>query len=148
MSASLSTIARRFSFVREVGGANVGAWVTFFQRWCGGTPGDSWCCDFASLVEDVAYEGKAPTKRTGSCQEKLDDARKKGYVVQAPAIDDLYFYVNDAGHAHHIGIVSNVSPLSGIAGNTSSDGVSSNGDGVYEHALNVSAPHIIFVRLP
>jgi hypothetical protein len=150
MSASLSVIARRLSFIRETDGPNAGSWVNWLQRHGGdGVEGDSWCADFESVIEDIAYKGKAPLPRTGSCQTKLEYAMKKGWVVAEPQVDDVFFYVNDAGHAHHIGIVTAPYPkLAGIAGNTSADGASSNGDGVWEHELNVSRAHIVFVRLP
>lgn len=144
MPASLSVIARRFSFVREVGGANVGSWVQWFQKMAGGVAGESWCADFESLCEDVAF-GKHVTPNTGSCQTKLDYCRAHSLVVPTPAVDDLYFYVNANGHAHHIGVVSGLSPLTGIAGNTSEDGASSNGDGVWEHAINPAS--CVFARL-
>jgi hypothetical protein len=146
--ASLTIVARRLSFIRETDGANAGNWVNWLQRFCDGVEGDSWCSDFQSVVEDVAYKGKRCLPKSGSCQVKLEYAMKQGWVVAEPQVDDVFFYVNDAGHAHHIGIVSGTSPLRGIAGNTSSDGVSSNGDGVYEHELKVPRAHIVFVRLP
>lgn len=148
MSVSLSAIARHLNFVRETDGPNRGAWVSCFQRFGGGQDGDSWCADFVSFVEDIAYHGKSPIRRTGSCDFKLADARFKGFVVATPQIDDLYFFINDLGHAHHCGIVTATSPLAGIAGNTSSDGLSADGSGVFEHALNVDPKRIVFVRLP
>lgn len=149
MPASLSAVARRFSFVRETLGANVGYFVSLFQRFAGGVSGEPWCADFESFIEDIAYMGKAPLPKTGSCQVKLDYARRKGWVVEEPQVDDLFFYVTDAGHAHHVGIVTNPYPrLAGIAGNTSEDGTSSNGDGVHEHALSVPRSRVVFVRLP
>ena len=146
-AASLSIVARRLSFIRETDGPNAGAWVNFCQRWCSGKEGDSWCSDFVSLVIDVAYKGLPPVRRSGSCQEVLNDARAKGLIALAPAIDDLFFYIKD-GRAHHVGVVTNPSPLTGIAGNTSESGTSSNGDGVYEHPLSATPPNIVFVRLP
>lgn len=146
--ASLHVIARRFSFIRETEGPNRGTWVNYLQRFCSGKDGDSWCADLVSKVIDIAYRGHAPVRRSGSCQEILTDARAKGFVKVAPAIDDLFFYVNADGHAHHVGVVTNASPLTGIAGNTSEDGKSSNGTGVFEHALTISPARIVFVRLP
>jgi hypothetical protein len=146
-SASLTAIARHFLFVREVGAPNDGAWVSFMQRRTGNSPGDSWCASFVCLVLDIAYRSLTPLVRSASCQVLLDDARRHGFVLPAgtpPAVDDLFFYVNDEGHAHHVGIVTGVSPLTGIAGNTSEDGRSSNGTGVFEHPINAS----VFVRLP
>lgn len=148
MMASLSAVARRFGFVRETGGPNIGAWVSVFQRFAGGQDGDSWCADFVSFLLDVAYHGKSPLKKTGSTQALLAEARVKGFVVTTPQPDDLYFYVNDAGHAHHVGIVTGVNPLIGLSGNTSPDGLSVNGTGVFEHPLSVDPTHLVFVRLP
>ena len=146
MVHSLTAIARRLNFITETEGPNAGAWVNFLQRFCGGQSGESWCCYFISVVEDIAYHGKSPSIRTGSCMVKLKEAKAKGWVVTTPQVDDLYFYVNPAGHAHHIGIVTAVSPaLTGIAGNTSPDGKSSNGIGVFEHGISSKS---VFVRLP
>jgi hypothetical protein len=148
MTASLSAVARHLNFVRETGGPNRGAWVSMFQRFSGGQDGEAWCSDFVSFVEDIAYWGRSPLRRTGSSDAKLNDARYKGFIVAAPKVDDLYFFITDAGHAHHVGIVTAVSPLAGIAGNTSPDGTSPEGTGVFEHALTVDPKHVVFVRLP
>lgn len=143
--ASLTIVARRFSFVRETLGPNRGFWVSWFQRFTGGRAGDSWCADFASFVLDVAYMGNPPLQKTGSTQVMLAEARVKGYVVDRPEVDALYFYLNAAGVPHHVGIVTNTAPLTGIAGNTSADGTSDNGTGVFEHAI--STGHTVYVRL-
>lgn len=149
MTHSLTVIARRLNWIRETEGPNRGAWVEFLQRvGGGGVPGDSWCSDFASVVCDVAYHGKPPIKRSGASNVRLAEARAKGFVAMEPQVDDLYFFVDGNGHAHHEGIVTGVMPLTGIAGNTSEDGLSSNGTGVFEHALNVAPTRIVFVRLP
>lgn len=142
--ASLTAVARRLDFVRETSGPNDGAWVNCLQRFTGNAPGASWCASFVCFVLDVAYRGTSPLKKSASCQVLLDAARARGWIVTTPAIDDLFFYVNGANHAHHIGIVTAVAPLTGIAGNTSEDGRSSNGTGVFEHAINAH----VFVRLP
>ncbi len=144
--ASLVAVARHLAFIRETEGPNRGAWVSMLQRFCYGADGDSWCADFVSFVLDVAYHGHPPFPRTGSSQTLLERALAHGGVkVSAPIPEDLYFYVNAAGVAHHVGIVTSASPLEGIAGNTSEDGLSDNGTGVYEHAIPASA---VFVRLP
>lgn len=148
MPASLSTIARRFSFVRETEGPNRGYWVAFFLHFTGNEEGDSWCASFTSLCAHIAYKGKSPAFRSASTIAQLNYARQKGWVVQTPRVDDLFFYVRDDGTPHHTGIVTTLAPLSGIAGNTSEDGRSSNGTGVFEHALDVPLRHLVFVRLP
>lgn len=151
MHASLSAVARHFLFVRETLGPNLGYAVEFFQRFAGGVPGESWCADFESFVEAWAYRGgKAPLPVTGSTQEKLEYVRAKhpDWIVATPAVDDVFFRVNSAGVPHHIGFVTGVAPLIGIAGNTSEDGTSSNGTGVFEHTLVGDPSTFVFVRLP
>jgi hypothetical protein len=142
--ASLIAVFRHLLFVRE-SAPNDGFWVNFIQRFTGNRVGDSWCASVVSLVLDIAYRGKSPIGKSAACQVLLDRARAKGFVVSGePQPEDLFFYVNAAGRAHHVGIVTSVHPLVGIAGNTSPDGASSNGTGVFEHAISAR----VFVRLP
>lgn len=164
MRASLSVVAKRLDFVHETQGQNRGAWVEFLQRFCKGQPGDSWCAYFVTFVLDVACFGKSPLIRSGSCSVLLNDARRLRYIVAVPQVDDLFFFITPEGHAHHVGIVtavvepfidvSGAEPVQvprrvfGIAGNTSSDGRSSNGDGVHDHELLIASNLIVFVRLP
>jgi hypothetical protein len=83
----------------------------------------------------------------------LDDARRLKLEVPQPEFDDLFFVLDDVGHAHHCGIVTSENPLkiwpyvplTGIAGNTSVDGTSSDGIGVFEHTIG---GRLAFVRLP
>lgn len=129
--------------MREAG-QNKGQRVEAIQHWSGGQPGDSWCCQFATMVLDIFYAGNAPIPRLGACQAVHDLAKKNGWLIMNPSVGDLFLYVNDADHAHHIGIVTVLQPLTGIAGNTSADGSSSNGDRVAEHQIGGS--HIKFVH--
>jgi len=148
MTHSLTAIARRLDFIRETEGPNRGAWVNCLQRFTGGIAGEAWCADFVSFVLDVAYHGKRMLPCSGSTKRILDAATAKGWRVTIPAVDDLYFFVTEAGRPHHVGIVTGIDPVVGIAGNTSEDGLSSNGTGVFEHALTVSPARIVFVRVP
>lgn len=148
MPASLSAVAKRFDFVRETEGPNRGYFVAYFLRYTNTEEGQPWCAAFLSKVLDIAYKGKSPLIKSASTVVLLSLARQKGWVVQTPQVDDLYFFIRDDGTAHHVGAISGVSPSRGIAGNTSSDGLSSNGDGVYDHELNVLPKSIVFVRLP
>lgn len=143
--ADLITVARRFSFVRETNGANAGAWVQFMQRLAGGKVGDSWCADFVCLVLAICYYGRRPIINSGSTIELLADCRARGYVVDAPAVGDLCFSVRADGTPHHVALVTATQVLTTIAGNTSPDGRSSNGDGVHEHPV---AGRFVFARLP
>ena len=137
-------IARLFSYVRETTIQNRGLRVEAIQHWSQGAYGDSWCAEFATMVLDIYFQGNSPVPRVGSCQIILDLAKREGWVTKTPVPGDLFFYVNQDGHAHHVGFVTQVSPLTGIAGNTSEDGTSSNGDGVHEHAINTT----VFVHYP
>jgi hypothetical protein len=142
---TLLDTARQFLFVRERGGQNRGKWVEIFQRFTGNAPGDSWCASFVSFVLAISFAGSSPLLASASCAEILADARAKGLVTDTPiAGETLFFFVDHTGHAHHVGFVTE---NGGLAGNTSSDGLSSNGDGVYEHALNVVASSIVYVSV-
>lgn len=146
-------IARLFLHVREVG-PNDGQRVNAIQMWSGGHDGlhQSWCAYFATMVLDLAYGGKAPFPREGSCDVILALAKDRGLVVTDPEPGDLYLRLNDPTDAHHIGFV--VQPLRDgtfvqLSGNTSEDGLSSNGTGVFETIVKMPPrDKIAFVRLP
>lgn len=158
MTADCVTIARRFGpsgvGVHEVGGPNHGAWVQFIQRFTGNQPGDSWCASFLSLVLDIAYFGKPPLVRTARCENLYQHARIMGWLVDTPQRGDIFFYKSGDAPAHHCGFVTDATiqeihcPVIGIAGNTSTDGTSDNGDRVAEHCLNVPLDTIRYARLP
>lgn len=139
-------IARQFLFVREAA-PNAGNRVEAIQKWGGGLKGQSWCCWFATMVLDICFEGNAPIKRLGAVQDVYDLARMNSWLVASPQKDDIFIYVNDADHAHHIGFVTDPAAKMGIAGNTSEDGTSSNGDRVAEHQISFG-PHTKFIRYP
>lgn len=147
--ASLVAVLRHLDFIRETQGPNKGAWVEFLQRFCHGQPGDAWCAYLISVGLDIAYYGKPPLVRSGSCQVILNNAKAKGFLVLGPPrFGDLYFFLNSEGRAHHIGAVTAVNPFSGIAGNTSPDGLSSNGTGTFEHEIRIAPERLALVRLP
>lgn len=148
-------IARQYKFVRETLGPNRGVWVEAFQRIGDGKPGDSWCMDFLSAVLWIAYQGPAPLPRTGSCDVAYTVAKQSGYIVATPQAGDVFFRIRPAGDvpdgdAHHVGLVTQTYPdrVGTIAGNTSEDGKSSNGTGVFEHDLSLDPATMRFVRLP
>jgi hypothetical protein len=143
--------ARRWSFVREVGGPNRGFWVEWIQRFTANAPGDSWCASFVSMILAIAFRGKSqsPVVTTAVCEEIHGEAKANGWLTTTPKRGDLYLYLDEHGHAHHVGIVTEPDPLHGIAGNTSEDGTSVNGDRVAEHAI--AAPRggsLVFVAYP
>lgn len=141
-------IARLFGFVREAQtvGQNRGLRVEAIQHWSTGQFGDSWCAEFATMVLDLAFQGDAPIPRQGSCEAIRQLAQAKRWITDTPLPGDLVLSINAAGVAHHIGIVTQASPLTSIAGNTSADGTSSNGDGVYEHAIDPTDK--VFIHYP
>lgn len=142
-------VARQYRFVRETLGANRGVFVEAFQRIGDGKPGDSWCMDFLSFVLWVCYQGPAPLPRTGSADVAYAVAKANHYVTTGPQVGDVFFRVTDQDLAHHVGFVTRVFPdrIGTIAGNTSEDGQSSNGTGVFEHDVPFG-PTLKFAHLP
>ncbi len=145
MKYSPTEIARQFLFVREAG-QNKGQRVEAIQKWSGGNSGDSWCCEFTTMVLDICFEGDAPIPRLQACQDVYNMAKAKNWLTNNPVKNDIFLYVDDNNHAHHIGIVTEDAGHIGIAGNTSEDGTSSNGDRVAEHSLTTNLNHIKFVH--
>lgn len=141
-------IARQFLYLREAQtkGQNRGLRVEAIQHWSGGQFGDSWCMEFVWLVLDICYQGQCPFDRQQSTEAFLQLAATRGWIVTAPQIGDIVLSVASAGQAHHVGLVTDISPLASIAGNTSADGTSSNGDRVAEHAITPDLK--VFVRIP
>ena len=141
-------IFRRFLFVRETEGANKGAWVEFFQHFCDGVPGDSWCADIESVVEYITF-GKCLSPKTGSVQVKLDFMVKHGWEIQSPEYGCVIISVDANRHGHHIALCTLTMPgLQAIAGNTSEDGSSDNGTGCFEHIINTPRSNLRFFRFP
>jgi hypothetical protein len=149
MKFSPADKAREFLFVREAG-QNRGLMVESIIHWSGGQPGDSWCAFFILFILDICFGSKVsnPITRSGAVQTMYDQAKRKKWLVEDPKKDDLFIYVNSEDHAHHIGIVTVDGGGEGIAGNTSEDGKSSNGDGVHEHALVVNKFSVKYIRFP
>lgn len=142
---TLDEIARLFLYVREAG-ANHGLRVEAIQHWSGGQAGDSWCAEMMWMWLDLFFQGNAPVDRFQSVEAFHQTAIANGWAVDAPQPGDLVLSINSAGVGHHIGLVTGVTPLTSIAGNTSEDGVSANGDGCHEHAI--SPDNKVFVRIP
>lgn len=143
---SPTEIARQFLFLREAS-QNRGQRVEAVQHWSGGQPGDSWCAEFATMVLDICFQGSPPIGRERAVQSIYDQAKKEGWMTGSPVQDDLFIYVNDQDHAHHIGFVTNGNGTIGIAGNTSADGKSSNGDRVAEHGISQGS-HVKYIHYP
>jgi len=98
------------------------------------------------MVLDICFQGDAPIQRQGSCEAVHQLAKTSAWIADAPSVGDLVLSINDQGLAHHVGIVSKVDPLMSVAGNTSEDGTSSNGDRVAEHVIDPA--NKVFVHYP
>lgn len=139
--------AKLFTFVREVA-QNRGQRVGGIQAWCGGLPGQSWCCYFTTYVLDVCFAGQSPIPRLGAVQSVYNLAKSNNWMTNDPKVDDLFIYVDSNDHAHHIGIVTEDGGGVGVAGNTSADGKSSNGDRVANRPLTKDRSIIKFISYP
>lgn len=140
---TLVEFLRKLTYIREAS-ANRGLRVEAIIHWCGGEAGQSWCCYFVTWLLDIWFSGNSPIPRGGVCEDVHQLAKRNGWLVTTPCPGDLFLYLTPAGVAHHIGFVTGVGPLIGLAGNTSEDGTSINGDGVHEHAISATT----FVRVP
>ena len=143
-------IARLFLYVRELPD-NRGQRVEAIQRFGGGKPGDPWCAFFITMVLDVFDQGQCPLARTGSCDIILQTARTNRWIVSAPMAGDLYLYVRNGNDAYHVGLVTateGTGMFRGLSGNTSIDGLSSNGDRVAERDIRLDPLKHVFVRVP
>ena len=130
--------ARSFLHVREtapnVGDPEISGW----QKRLGCKPGDSYCACFACcMVEDL--DPGNPLKPSASALHLL--AHNPGLRVATDDMQpgDILIYDHGAGKGH-VAIATQTIRISGklasfdtIAGNTSADGKSSNGDRVAEH---------------
>ena len=141
---TLVELARKFHYLREAG-ANQGLRVNAIQIWSGGQPGDSWCLEFIWFLLDIFYEGAPPFDRMQSVEMFRQYARVQGWQVASPEAGDLVVSVAD-NHGHHIGLCTQGIPLTTFAGNTSADGLSSNGDRAAEHVVSPIGKE--YFRLP
>lgn len=142
-------LARQFLFVREIGGQNRGFWVEWIQHFTGNSPGDSWCASFVSMILGIYFQGKGKSTMltTAVVQDMYAWAKDHGWLTTTPTPGDLFLYVDENDHAHHVGFYTGDGPT-GIAGNTSTDGTSSNGDRVAEHPLHPSSGSVQYVAYP
>jgi hypothetical protein len=148
---TLLEIARLFLFVREAGqnaGQRVKA-IQMLERWREGTGLVPVLLRLRrDDVLDLYYQGQSPDPARRLLPSHLRPRQTQGVAGGRAEPEDVFLYVNADDHAHHVGLVSVAHPLQGVAGNTSKDGTSSNGDGCYEHFLLVDPSRIKFVRLP
>lgn len=150
LTMTVLDVARLFLHVREIPG-NRGARVEAIQKWGGGSPGDAWCCWWVTMVLDLYYGGKSPVPRHGSCDIPLALCKSEGWMVEHPIPGDLYFRLADPTNAVHIGFAC--SPIRDgrfvqLSANTSEDGLSREGTGVFEREIPYVPGKIVFARIP
>lgn len=154
-------IARLFLPLREAQalGQNQGQRINAVQLWTSGPSafGESWCDDLCWLVLDLYYEMQCPFPRTASTDVTLAYARDNHLLVDTPEEGDLILSLNSPTDAHHIAIYTGGwAPqadgsyrMTTFAGNTSEDGLSSNGDRAAEHGVHfASRDKFAIVRVP
>lgn len=149
---SIVEFARHFLHVREAAN-NSGLRVNAIQIWSGGQNHDSWCMELAWLWLDCHLGGAdRPDNAAGvailrvqNVQEFREFCQEQGWEVDVPAPGDFCISVRD-NHGHHIGLVTIGAPLTTIAGNTSADGTSANGDRCAEHPVPIADKE--FYRVP
>ncbi len=131
-------IARLFLYLREIKGSiNRGLRVEAVQHWSGGNFGDKWCVEILWLWFDIYYQGNAPIPREQNAESLRRYCLARGWKVTIPLAGDICFSMDpENGTAHHVALVTEWLPLKTIAGNTSEDGLSSNGDRVAERRVS------------
>lgn len=118
-------------------GPEIDQWLAFVHQ----PPGQSYCAAFAcSMVHDarVALGLAALTFRKSASALHLLEINAD-LITTDPQPGDLVVF----DHSHGLGHVAIVTGQgTSIAGNTSADGKSRNGSGVFEHAYDVNDPQI------
>jgi hypothetical protein len=118
-------------------GPEIDQWLAFVHQ----PPGASYCAAFAcSMVHDARFAlgiESITFKKSASALHLLE--LNAALITTDPHPGDLVIF--DQGHGlGHVAIVTGQG--TSIAGNTSPDGKSRNGTGVFEHAYDVNDPKI------
>lgn len=148
MRARVVPTAQLFvGWVKEATGLNDGRWVEAILRLVGQTKGAPWCAGFVCLVLDIAYQGRNPLPKTASCDVLLEFARKKGWLVEAPEVGDVFLLMRTKTDAVHTGIVTATKEgaIKTVEGNTNAGG-SRDGWGVF--ARERLTKGLLFIRIP
>lgn len=148
--------ARTSLYVRESAGPNAdaGGFVDQCQAEMGLTPGHSWCaCAVCKWARDAAAKAGVTIKtfkRSASALRMLE--ANAALVVTDPQPGDVVIWDHTTDPAKpqgHVAILTSVVKINGvvtgleaIAGNTSADGTSRNGDRVAEHPVVYPDPRI------
>ena len=107
----------------------------------------SWCANEAKLQDIVPKNAYVPDRM--AYYKKLNAFYKRGTYTPKPG-DLVLFDFNLNGTPDHIGFVYEAkgSTLTTIEGNTTKNGESSNGDGVYKKSRNINSSTILGYCVP
>lgn len=145
--------------IHEVGGNNVGPWMTKFAAEVGLPPGLAWCAEYQSYELHQAAGHKLPIE-SASVEAFYETAKKNGWLVTEPARGDLAcinWTQPGPPFGDHIVLVvaapGRTGPfwqLNTIEGNTSSGAAGSqgDGDGVWLRTRKLPKAQVAFVRIP
>lgn len=149
--ARVLEIADALSFIREVPpGSNAGRWVEATQRVGGTAKGNPWCACWVSLVLGVAYAGAPPLAYTASCDLLLEEARRKGWLRDAPSVGAVFLRLKSDRDADHTGFVRALGGdgrFTTWEGNAAPNG-SREGVGVYSLTRPRAQERYVFVDYP
>jgi hypothetical protein len=122
-------------------GSNSGPLIDHWQAFVGAHPGDPWCAGFAcSVVHEARLlerMGPLEFKRSSGALRLL--AINSALVTTDPQPGDLIIWNHGNGKGH---VSIKTGDATHIAGNTSPDGKSRQGTGVYEHEYDPQDPKI------
>ena len=134
--------ARSYAGVEEdPRGSNRGPLIDHWNAFCGASQGDPWCAAFVCAVvhEARVFMRMQPLTLLVSASAMGLLKRNAALVVDSPMPGDLVVFDHGGGKGH-VAIVTG--PGTSIAGNTSPDGTSREGYGVFEHAYDPNDPKI------
>jgi hypothetical protein len=154
-STALVATARKYRNARESAGPNTdnGGFIDQCLAAIGGHPGQSWCAAAVSaFVKETAEQMGIKVNFHPSLSALRMLSKNPDLVVTDPQPGDIVIWdhtVDPAKPAGHVGILTDVVRVDGqvagmeaIAGNTSPDGKSREGTGVFEHAVDYPNPKI------
>lgn len=144
LAEAIVATARKYEGVVEQppgSNSNTGPYINDWLAFVNQPPGQSYCAAFAcSVVHEARTDlamGPLQFKKSASALKLLEI--NKDLLTTDPQPGDLVIFRHERGLGH-VGIVT--APGVYISGNTSPDGKSRNGTGVFEHAYDVNDPRI------
>lgn len=137
----VKTARTYINVVEDPLGSNSGPLIDDWLAFVGGIPGDPWCAAFSCVVVHEArmLEKMPPLEFRRSSGALLLLIINDALKTDDPQPGDLIIWDHGGGRGH---VSIKTGDVSHIAGNTSPDGKSRNGTGVYEHGYDPADPQI------